>query len=910
MKPASTIVISGYYGYNNIGDEAILTAIIHGFQEWVPEARFCVLTGKPNATSLMHPNIDTIDRLELDQVIECIAKADVVIQGGGGLYHDYYGFSLTDVFQNPPQGMALYAMVPLVAAMLNKPCMMYAQGIGPLFSTEAREFLRFICQAFNTITVRDEESRNLLREIGVWTDVLVTADPAFTLTPSPNERVRQILKQEHLIEVLQSPTLGVCVRPWHWTANPEIWEKEIATAMDMFLEKYPLISILFIPFQLNHAPDENDLDVADRIRSRMKFQNRIYTLRRLYKPEETLGIVGKCALVLGMRLHALIFAALTGTAMVGLSYDPKVTHLMRRLGYQNLNIELRDCTADMLFHTLEAAWHNKREIENEVQIRAQELRKLAARNVTVALQLFERSAQVQVCAQDFETLDELPYLSDKHEKRTIQAQLLTLKREFNEMKTSLAKQKAQIAGFQHIIPQQMENLYSLQEELYRIHTSKWWKFASLYWALQQSAMWLPRAKTKFRSFIKNISRKRISWRSKVSQKSQNEQLSLIRNQNSMAAVEGAIEFLQQMILEREPTYLFLIFSGTRFNDDEGQRPTRLARELARRGIPVVFAYWRWLPDEPIEQSDAFPLVYQIPIDQMIRFSSSLFTLPIPTEVCKVFLMEFPHPYLFELVNLANAYGWYTVYDVLDDWEEFHQVGQAIWYDRSIEEYIIRNVDVVTVVSKPLERELRRRGVTNLMHLPNAIEFNGWSNIGLGRKPMRNGLLIGYFGHLTEAWFDWKLVMDLATNNPEWNFELIGYGEPNGLNLPNNIKLLGRTPHKELPKFASRWNVAIIPFKPSRLVAAADPIKVYEYLYLQLPVVVTGIPHLADIPYVWVANDSESFERLIIQAASTQLDSDTVAAFVSKNTWSTRINTLLDWIENRRSRSLIRQALQI
>ena len=910
----TTIVISGYYGFNNIGDEAILMAILQEFRRELPKAQFYVLTGDPLATELMHHGVRGIDRLDLEQVMESIAEADLVIQGGGGLYHDYYEFSPTDLLHNPPRSIGLYGSVPLMAAMLSKPCMMYAQGIGPLFTDEAKRFVNLVCQAFDIITVRDEESHNLLKEIGVRTHISVTADPAFRLVPSSRERVREILEENQcLAEVSENSILGVCVRPWRWTANPEMWEAAVATALDMFLENYRSVSVLFVPFQLNHPAGEDDLNIANRIRSRMRHPDRTFTIERLYRPDEILGVIRECSMILGMRLHALIFAAIAGKPIVSLAYDPKVSRLMRRLGCQDLNIELANCTAEVLFCMLERGWCNKNEIEKRVRINAQKLAKLAGHNTDVALQLLERShlgfvtGSIGTSKSDLQAIKATNGLTRKRVLSPLLDQLANYVTKLEEQKFILVRQEAQIAGLQHVIAPLVEELQSLRQNLNHIHSSKWWKLASLYWALQQPDIWISRLGQRFRSLAKIRFRKEENkwFHNRVATGKQPLANSSVHN--TLQEVTG---FLRRSVNENT-AHLFLIFSGTRFTEDEGQRPTRIARELARRGIPVIFAYWRWSSDEPIEQSMAFPMVYPIPIDQLVQQPSSLLTLWLPPKLHKVFLIEFPHPYLFELVNLANAYGWYTVYDVLDDWEEFYHVGQAVWYDQEIEEYIIRNVDLVTVVSKPLEHKLRQRGATVLMQLPNALEPACWLDVTTERnKPVQGEPVIGYFGHLTNAWFDWELVIRLAVSNPTWTFELIGYGEPEGLSLPQNITLVGKVPHKELPRFASRWNVAIIPFKLSELAKAVDPIKVYEYLYLQLPVVVTGIPHLADLPYVWVANDDKSFEQSIIEAANTQPSPDIIAAFISKNTWSTRVDTLLNWVENHQNHSSVRYVFQV
>ncbi len=44
-----------------------------------------------------------------------------------------------------------------------------------------------------------------------------------------------------------------------------------------------------------------------------------------------------------------------------------------------------------------------------------------------------------------------------------------------------------------------------------------------------------------------------------------------------------------------------------------------------------------------------------------------------------------------MINLANAFDWFTIYDRIDDWLAFYQKGQAAWYDVDFERYLVRNV---------------------------------------------------------------------------------------------------------------------------------------------------------------------------------------------------------------------------
>ncbi len=215
------------------------------------------------------------------------------------------------------------------------------------------------------------------------------------------------------------------------------------------------------------------------------------------------------------------------------------------------------------------------------------------------------------------------------------------------------------------------------------------------------------------------------------------------------------QFISREAANNPSGRVFLIFSGTTFTESEGQRPTRLARELARRGIPVIFAYWRWDAAAAVQVS-AVSGVFCLPIDELLKDYESILNDERLAALERVFMMEFPHPSLMEIVNYANVYGWRTVYDVIDDWEEFHKQGQAFWYDRDLETYLLGNADLATVTCENILKKMAAMGAERVHLLPNA--FEDWTPSGRRAPCLRKGrITIGYFGHLTASWFDWGLI---------------------------------------------------------------------------------------------------------------------------------------------------------
>jgi glycosyltransferase involved in cell wall biosynthesis len=262
-------------------------------------------------------------------------------------------------------------------------------------------------------------------------------------------------------------------------------------------------------------------------------------------------------------------------------------------------------------------------------------------------------------------------------------------------------------------------------------------------------------------------------------------------------------------------------------------------------------------------------------------------------------VEFPHPSAFTLVATASALGWLVLYDVLDEWEEFHRVGQAAWYDRAFEEHLCGAADAVVAVNDYLAGRVRALGCPAVEVVPNGLK-PGIERVDRVRTLPQGEVTVGYFGHLTAAWFDWTLLAGAARARPGWKFYVIGYGgEPGRVELPGNVQLLGRKPQKELAGWAANWDVAIVPFQAEALAAGADPIKTYEYLAMGLPVVVTGVgaPRGAET-LVRRATDLDSFVAAIEAAASE--GPETAArrrTFAATCRWEVRLGAILDLLRD-------------
>ena len=200
-----------------------------------------------------------------------------------------------------------------------------------------------------------------------------------------------------------------------------------------------------------------------------------------------------------------------------------------------------------------------------------------------------------------------------------------------------------------------------------------------------------------------------------------------------------------------------IFSGTQLLESEGQRPTQLALALARRGVPVVFVYWRWWDDEWRPQDRLEEGIVQIPIDVVIRHPETLTAAFEGRE--RIALFEFPYPGFFE--TLVGG--------------DFGRLDHRLRRPRRLGGVPPRRPgDLVRRgVRAPPDRRLRRPVRHQRASWPGASASSAARasrSLGNGLKtgidevreprPLARGeITVGYFGYLAGAWFDWELIAE-------------------------------------------------------------------------------------------------------------------------------------------------------
>ncbi|HXF82247.1 MAG TPA: polysaccharide pyruvyl transferase CsaB [bacterium] len=327
------IVISGYYGFGNTGDEAVLAAMLAALRARLPASRITVLSADPAGTRRLH-SVHSVPRLGAG-VVRALAGADLFLSGGGSLFQD----------ETSHRSALYYLGILALAEIVSRRAMVFAQGIGPLRRGWIRRLAALVLNRAHLITVRDEDSLRTLRELGVRRPAHVVADPAFALQPAPEDHVRELIGAGGA-----GPRIGVALRPWRGDAYvPALVEalqgvRQAAGAGVVVFAFHP----------------ERDLPLARAVAEALGAR-----LVAALPPREMVAAVGMMDVMVGVRLHALIAAVATGVPPVGLSYDPKIDALFRRIGVGHL-LPLAGLQAGQLQQAVLAAWQSRDELRPQL----------------------------------------------------------------------------------------------------------------------------------------------------------------------------------------------------------------------------------------------------------------------------------------------------------------------------------------------------------------------------------------------------------------------------------------------------------------------------------------------------------------------------------------------------------------
>jgi len=188
----------------------------------------------------------------------------------------------------------------------------------------------------------------------------------------------------------------------------------------------------------------------------------------------------------------------------------------------------------------------------------------------------------------------------------------------------------------------------------------------------------------------------------------------------------------------------------------------------------------------------------------------------------------------------------------------------------LEKKLVAKVDSVFAVSDFLF-QTRKSPKGNTFFAPQGVEadhFKKTDHLAAQVKEIKKPV-IGFFGLISE-WIDLDIIYECVNHYPEYSFVLIGKSSRDLSRFYEckNFTYLGAVDYKELPKYASAFDVGLIPFKLNEVTIPANPLKLLEYFSMGIPVVSSNLPEAkkySDLAFI--AKDKTEFIKMLKEAVS-------------------------------------------
>lgn len=295
-------VLSGYFGFKNFGDEAILSVLVNKLKEL--NQSLTVISSNPEYTKSKFKHIRSIYTFNLRDILGAIIKSDYLISGGGSLLQDVTSL----------KSLIYYLSVIFFGLLFGKKVIIFAQGIGPINNGFGKFLTRTLLKHCTYVSVRDEKSLKLLESWGIIADLV--CDPVFSTKIESAEKTN---------------TVAVQLRDFK-TMNEDFIDRLAQKVSVEFSDK----TVEIYSFQ-----DDIDLKICEAFEKSLKLLNPdIKTV--LYSnlsDEQIISGISKAQYLIAMRFHAIIVGLISSTRTLAIDYDVKVQKIASEFGLPIIDLK-------------------------------------------------------------------------------------------------------------------------------------------------------------------------------------------------------------------------------------------------------------------------------------------------------------------------------------------------------------------------------------------------------------------------------------------------------------------------------------------------------------------------------------------------------------------------------------------
>lgn len=295
------VAISGYYGFKNFGDEAILS-VLTSHLKTIANTDITVFSSDCEFTEKTY-GVKAVKRFDLKAVINTIMSCDILISGGGSLLQDVTSL----------KSLIYYSFIIALGLLFNKKVIIFAQGIGPLNSNTAKIVVKNLLKYCTYVTVRDENSQKLLKDLGVKSELV--CDPVYSLNIKPEQ---------------SGDVVGIQLREFK-TMNQELLQKLALLVITKFSNK---------KIEIFSLQKTQDYELSKRFEGLVKSFNP--EIKTEIVEEDIINRLSSLEYLIGMRFHAVLVALKCGIKTTAINYDVKVEKIAKDAGIPIISMDAHE----------------------------------------------------------------------------------------------------------------------------------------------------------------------------------------------------------------------------------------------------------------------------------------------------------------------------------------------------------------------------------------------------------------------------------------------------------------------------------------------------------------------------------------------------------------------------------------
>ena len=342
-----------------------------------------------------------------------------------------------------------------------------------------------------------------------------------------------------------------------------------------------------------------------------------------------------------------------------------------------------------------------------------------------------------------------------------------------------------------------------------------------------------------------------------------------------------------------------------------QRPQHMARELSNRGF---LYFYRTSEKFDLEIKTINKLKDRLYLINMSNYVLQNVLLDLLKEINKEkFLSLYSTDIFLDEKYIKEKYinrGFRIVYEYIDEISsEISGELPKFIYDRHKNILSNKNNFVLVTADRLMEEVKTFRGMYNVAMASNGVDYEHWQrkNNEIPEKIKdiinKGNPIIGYFGALAK-WVDYNLIKKVAEERENYQIVLIGFLYDNkfkesGIEHMKNVHYLGVIDYNELPLYAKYFNISIIPFVLNNITESTNPVKLFEYMALNTPIVTTDLRECRKYKSVLIGREYTSFIEKLDYALKIDKNDKYYIHLKEEaleNTWEKRANIFCELVK--------------